>query len=213
MMKLVVFGATGGTGRCVVEQALASGHDVTAVVRDPKRLPLRHERLRVSRADVFRSAEIGPQMVGADAVLSALGPRTYRAETTVCYRAIGSILGAMRETGVLRLACISAAPVGSVGKEDAFLYKFVARPLLRTVLKGLYGDLALMEGEVRQSGTDWTIFRPPRLTDGPRTGRYRLGRDQNVVVGNSISRADLAYAMLDSLEDPASIRVTFGIGY
>ena len=59
-MNLVVFGATGGTGRCVVEQALASGHDVTAVVRDPEGLPLRHERLRVVRAYVFQSAEIEP---------------------------------------------------------------------------------------------------------------------------------------------------------
>ena len=159
-MKLVVFGATGGTGRCVVEQALASGHDVTAVVRDPEGLPLRHERLRVVRADVFQSAEIEPQMVGADAVLSALGPHTYRTETTVCSRAIESILGAMREAGVRRLACVSAAPVGSVGKEDTFLYRFVARPLLRAVFKGLYEDLAVMEGEVRRSSIHWTIFRP-----------------------------------------------------
>jgi putative NADH-flavin reductase len=210
-MKLVVFGATGGTGRCIVEQALTSGHDVTAVVRDPEGLPLRHERLWVVRADVFQSAEIAPQMVGADAVLSALGPHTYRAETTMCSRAIQSILGAMRETGVLRLACVSAAPVGSVGKEDTFLYRFLARPLLRTIFKGVYEDLAVMEGNVRRSGINWTILRPPRLIDGPRTGRYRLGRGQNL--GNSISRADLADAMLESLDDPASIRVTFGIGY
>lgn len=212
-MKLVVFGATGGTGRCMVEQALASGHDVTAVVRDPAGLPIRHERLRVVRADVFQSAEIEPGMVGADAVVSALGPRTYRTETTVCSRAIEGILGAMRGAGVRRLACISAAPVGPVGKEYTFPYRFVARPLLWAVFKGLYEDLSAMEGEVRRSGTEWTIFRPPRLTDGLRTGRYRLGRDQNVVGGNSISRADLAEAMLDSLGDPAAIRATFGIGY
>ena len=112
-MKLVVFGATGGTGGCIVEQSLASGHDVTAVVRDPEGLPLRHERLRVVRADVFQSADIESQMAGADAVLSALGPHTYRAKTTVCSRAIESILGAMREAGVRRLACVSAVPVGS----------------------------------------------------------------------------------------------------
>ena len=212
-MKLVVFGATGGTGRCIVEQALASGHDVTAVVRDAARLPVRHERLRVVRADVFQGAEIGSLMVGADAVLSALGPHGYRAETTVCARSIQSILGAMQEVGVQRLACISAAPVGSAGKEDTSLYRYVARPLLRAVFKGVYADLAVMEGEVRGSGTDWTILRPPRLTDGPRKGRYRLGYDQSVVGANSISRADLAEAMLHSLEDPAAIRVTLDIGY
>jgi len=212
-MKLVVFGATGGTGRCIVEQALTSGHDVVAIVRDPEGLPLSHERQRVVRADVFQSAEIVSRMAGADAVLSALGPHTYRAGTTVCSRAIQSILGAMREMGVRRLACVSAAPVGPVGKEDTLLYRYVARPLLRAVFKGLYEDLALMEGEVCRSGIDWTIFRPPRLTEGPRTGRYRLGYDQSVVGGYAISRADLADAMLGSLDDPAAIRVTFGIGY
>jgi putative NADH-flavin reductase len=213
VMKLVVFGATGGTGRCVVEQALASGHDVTAVARDPEGLPLRHERLRVVRADVFQSSEIGPLMIGADAVLSALGPHSYSAKTTVCSRGIQSILGAMRETGVRRLACVSAAPVGSVGKQDTLVYRFLARPLLWTVFKGAYQDMAVMESKVRRSGIDWTIFRPPRLTNGTRTGRYRLGRDQNVVGSSSVSRADLAEAMLSSLEDPAAIRVTFGIGY
>lgn len=212
-MRLVVFGATGGTGRCLIEQALDSGHDVTAVVRDPEGLPLSHKRLRTVRADVFRSTEIGPQMAGADAVVSALGPRTYRAQTTVCSQATESILGAMRETGVRRLACISAAPVGAVGKEDTLPYRFVARPLLWAVFKGLYQDLTVMEGKVRRSDTDWTIFRPPRLTNGPRTGRYRLGRDRNVRGGDSISRADLAGAMLGGLEDPAAVRATFGIGY
>jgi putative NADH-flavin reductase len=212
-MRLVVFGTTGRTGGRIVEQALASGHDVTAVVRNPERLPLRHERLRVVCADVFTSAELGPLMVGADAVLSAIGPHSYRAETTVCARSIQSILGAMREVGVRRLACISAAPVGSAGKEDTSLYRYVARPLLRTVFKGVYADLAVMEDEVRRSGSDWTIFRPPRLTNGFRTGRYRLGYDQGVVGASSISRADLAEAMLFSLEDPAAIRTTIGIGY
>lgn len=213
VMRLVVFGATGGTGGRIVEQALASGHGVTAVVRDPGRLQLRHERLKVVRADVFRSEEIRPLMVGADAVLSALGPHTYRAETTVCSRSIRSILGAMREVGVGRLVCISAAPVGSAGKDDTFLYRFVARPLVRVIFKGVYQDLAVMEAEVRRSGTDWTIFRPPRLTDGPRTGRYRLGHDRNVVGASTISRADLADAVLGSLADPATIRRTVGIGY
>ena len=212
-MKLVVFGATGGTGKCIVEQALASGDEVTAVARDPGRMPVRHERLRVIRADVFRSGDIEPSMVGADAVVSALGPSTYRAETTVCSMATESILDAMRTSGVRRFACISAAPVGPVGKGDTAMYRFVARPVLRAVFKELYDDLAVMEGEVRQSGTEWTIFRPPRLTDGPRTGGYRTVPDQSVPGGYSISRADLADAILGSLEDPASIGTTLGLGY
>lgn len=212
-MKLIVFGATGGTGRCIVQQALDSGHDVTAVVRDPARMPLRHERMQVVRADVFEGEEIEPVLADADAVVSALGPRTYRAQTTVCSLGTRSILGTMRRSGVRRFVCISAAPVGSVDKADTIPYRFVARPLLRILLKGLYDDLALMEEEVRQCGTDWTIFRPPRLTDGPRTGRYRMAPDHNVPGGYSISRADLAEAILRCLDDPRSVGTTFGIGY
>lgn len=89
----------------------------------------------------------------------------------------------------------------------------MARPLVRAIFKGVYKDLAEMEAEVRSSGIDWTIFRPPRLTDRPRTGRYRLGYDQNVVGSSTISRADLADAMLGRLGDPAAIRRTVGIGY
>lgn len=212
-MKLIIFGATGGTGKCLVEQALASGNEVTAVVRDPGRMPVRHERLRVVRADVFRSGDIEPSMAGADAALSALGPSTYRAETTVCSLATASILDAMRASGVGRFACVSAAPVGPVGDGDSVLYRYAARPLLRAVFKGLYDDLAVMEGEVRKSGTEWTIFRPPRLTDGPRTGSYRMVPDYSVPGGYSISRADLADAILESLGDSSSIRATLALGY
>lgn len=212
-MKLVVFGASGGTGKCVVEQALGSGHDVTAVVRDPSRMQLHHDRLRVIRADVFESEEIESALVGAGAVISALGPRSYRVQSTVCSRGTGSILSAMRKTEVRRFVGVSAAPVGSVDKNDEILYRFVARPLLRMFLKGLYDDLAVMESEVRRSGTDWTIFRPPRLTDGPLTGRYRTAQDHNVRGGYSISRADLADAILRRLDDPGAIGTTFGIGY
>jgi putative NADH-flavin reductase len=212
-MKMLVFGATGGTGRCVVEQALASGHDVTAVVRAPARMRLRHERMRVTPADVFETEEIEPTLAGADAVVSALGPRSYRAQSTVCSLAVSSILSAMQEMEVRRFVCVSAAPVGSVDKGDRVLYRFVARPLLRLLFKGLYDDLAAMEEKVRQSGTAWTIFRPPRLTDGPVTGRYRIAPDHNVSGGYSISRADLAEAILQSLDDPGSVGTTFGIGY
>lgn len=212
-MKLVVFGATGGTGKCIVEQALASGDEVTAVVRDPGRITVRHERLQVIQADVFRSGEIEPSMIGADAVVSALGPSTYRAETTVCSMATESILDAMQTSGVRRFACISAAPVGPVGKGDTAVYRFVARPVIGAIFKGLYADLAVMEGEVRQSGTEWTIFRPPRLTDGQHTGSYKMVPDHSVPGGYSISRADLADAILESLGDPASIGMALGVAY
>lgn len=211
--RLVVFGATGGTGRRLVEQALAAGHGVTAVVRDPARLPVQHERLGVVRADVLDPAEIGQALEGADAAVSALGPRSYRAPATVCSAGTASILGVMREVAVRRFVAISAAPVAVDDPGDKLLYRLAVRPVLRTLLKNSYDDMALMEQEVRRSGRDWTIFRPPRLTDEPRTGRYRTALNQNVPGGYFLSRADLADAILRRLDDTGTFGATVGVGY
>ena len=196
-----------------MEQALAAGHGVTAVVRDPARLPMQHERLEVARADVLDPAEIGPALAGADAAVTALGPRSYRAPTNVCSAGTAAVLGAMRAAGVRRFVCVSAAPVATDDPGDGLLYRITVRPLLRALLKNSYDDMALMEEEARRSGLDWTIFRPPRLTGGPLTGRYRTALNQNVPGGYSVSRADLADAMLRRLDDPASIGATVGVGY
>ena len=212
-MKLVVFGATGGTGRQVVEQALEAGHEVTAVVRDPAGLPARHERLRVVKADVLDPAEIEPTFSGADAVVSALGSRSMRAPSSICSAGTGSILEAMEKTDVRRFICVSAAPIADVDKEDPLPYRLVVRPLLWTIFRRVYEDMALMEEAVRRSETEWTILHPPRLTDRPRTGRYRTALDRNVPNGNFISRADLADAILRHLEDSGSTKTTVGIGY
>jgi putative NADH-flavin reductase len=212
-MKVVVFGATGGTVRRVVGQGLAAGHELTAVVRDPARLPVRHERLEVARAEVLEPAQIVSALAGADAAVSALGPRSYRAPTTVCSASARSILAAMDRAGVRRFVCVSAAPVAVDDPGDKLLYRLAVRPVLRRLLKNSYEDMARMEDQVRRSGLDWTIFRPPRLTDGPRTGRYRTALNQNVPGGYFLSRADLADAILRRLDDPGSVGATVGVGY
>ncbi len=213
-MKLVVFGATGGTGRRPVEQALAAGHEVTAVVRDEARLLARNGRLRVLEADVLEPAEIQPALAGADVAVSALGARSYRAATTICSAGTGSILQAMRAAGVRRFVAISAAPVATEEDPgDPALYRLAVRPLLWMVFKGSYEDMTLMEQQVRRSGVEWTIFRPPRLTDKPLTGRYRMALNRNVPGGYAISRADLADAILRRLDDPDAVEATVGIGY
>jgi putative NADH-flavin reductase len=207
-MRLAVFGATGGTGRQLVEQALAQGHEVTAVVRDPARLPVEHSRLRVVQADVFDPASIKPALEGTDAVLSALGPPPPpRADdVTVCSRAVRSILQAMLDAGVRRIVVVS----GAWDPGDGALHRVLLRPLLHRVFGRLYADVALMEAQLQDSSTEWTIFRPPLLTNGPLSGRYRtmLGRNAS---GFRVSRADLADAMLRSLEDAATVRTTVGI--
>ena len=208
-MRLAVFGAT---GRCLLGQALDAGHEVTGVVRNPARLGRRHERLRVLRADVLDPAAMKTVLAGTDAAVSALGPRSYRAPTTVCSAGTASILGAMQATGVRRFVCVSAAPVAIGDPGDEFLYRLAVRPLLRRLLENSYDDMALME-EVRRSGLDWTILRPPRLTDGPPTGRYRTALGRNVPGGYSVSRADLNDAILRRLDDPGFFGATVGVGY
>ncbi|MQA13442.1 MAG: NAD(P)H-binding protein [Pseudonocardiaceae bacterium] len=212
-MWLTVFGATGGTGRHLVSRGLQAGHRVTAVVRDPARLDARHDRLEIVRADVLEPGAIEAAVAGRDAVVSALGPRGGRGPTTVCSAGTASVLTAMQATGVRRFVGISAAPVAVDDEGDRLLYRLTARPLLRALFTHVYADLALMEAQLRRSDVDWIVLRAPRLTDKPAAGHYRTALNGNVPGGYVISRADLADAILDRLDDPAAIRATVGIGY
>ena len=122
-----------------------------------------------------------------------------------------NIIQAMRTTGVRRLVAVSAAPL-SGDDGDTLPSRLLLTPLLWALLRPVYADMARMEDEIRQSGLDWTIVRPPRLTDKPPTGRYRTALNRGVRGGYTISRADLASAILTLLDDPTSIRAAVGIG-
>jgi putative NADH-flavin reductase len=212
-MRLTIFGASGQTGRQLLTQALHAGHTVTAVVRNPTRLPEPHQRLQVVVADVLDPAAIQPAVAGADAVISALGPHPPRNRSSIMSAATASILAAMQTTGTSRLVVVSAAPVATDDHGTTLPYRLLFGPLLRTLLRGLYADMAIMEEAIRRSGVDWTILRPPWLSDGPRTGSYRQAKDSNLRGGSRISRADLADAILASLDDPDTVKATIAIGY
>ncbi len=186
-MRLKVFGATGGTGRQLLDQACGAGHEVTAVVRDPSRLLPPHPQLTVVSTDVMDPAAIGPAIAGQDAVVSAIGPRNRRAPSTVCADSAFSIIQAMRAEGVQRLVVVSASGM-HIDDGDGPLTRLVVKPILNTVLKHSFADLRRMEGLVRASGLEWTILRPPMLTDGPRTGTYRSAVDHNMRGGIRVSR-------------------------
>jgi putative NADH-flavin reductase len=213
VMRLTIFGASGQTGRHLVTQALDAGHHLTAVVRDPTRLPVRHQRLEVVTADVLDPAAIEPAVAGADAAVSALGPRSYRTAPSIISAGTASILAAMRAAGTSRLVVVSAAPVASDDHGTTLPYRLLVGPLLRALLRRGYADMTLMEQATRRSGVDWTILRPPRLTDGPRTGTWRQATDANLRRGYRISRADLAAAILASLDDPDTVKATIAVGY
>lgn len=205
-MRLTIFGATGRTGTHLVRQALDEGHNVTAVLRDPARLGVpAHERLRVITADLADPASIGPAVEGADAVLSALGPRG-RGPSTICEVGTRSIIEAMGKTGVRRLVvCSAAGAFPDAG--DGPVTRYVAKPLvLNRILKHTFADLRRAEKEVRACDLDWTIVRPPRLTNKPPTGRYRTRTDLNIRGGRSICRADVATSMLALITDDSYVR-------
>jgi len=218
IMKLVIFGATGGTGSCLVEQAVAAGHEVTAVVRDPGRLAVTdrlgaagRQRLRIVTADVMDPAMITPVVAGADAVLSALGPHG-NGPTTISQDSVRSIIQAMQKSGIRRLLTVSGSVVTDAG-EGPFM-RYLAKPLVRrTALRHVCADMRRAEEEVRESDLDWTIMRPPRLTGKAATGTYRTAVDRNLPRGYTVSRADLAACMLTLLADAATVRRHVCIAY
>jgi putative NADH-flavin reductase len=203
-MKLIIFGATGATGTCLVEQAIAAGHDVTAIVRDPARLTVpAHQRLTVVTANVMDSAAISSAMDGAGAVLTALGPRG-TGPTSISHDSVASIIQAMQKTGTRRLITVSGSVVSDEG-ESPYL-RYLLKPVARvTFLRHVCADMRTAEAAVRDSDLDWTIMRPPALTSKPAKGTYRTAIDRNLPHGFSVSRADLAACMLTLVDDQESV--------
>jgi len=207
-MRIAVLGATGGTGRLLAEQALAAGHQVVAVVRDRSRMgdlmPTDIVEAEASDSDAMASA-----ISGVDAVASCLGPRRGEPGSHVPVRGMLATLDAMRQTGVERIIAVSAS--GWIVDGDDPLTRYLAKPILRRVLRDSFADLTEMERVLRASATRWTIMRPPMLVDRAPKERYRSRRDGNVRWGFSISRADLATAMLDALGDPTTLSATISV--
>jgi uncharacterized protein YbjT (DUF2867 family) len=172
-MKLTVFGASGGVGRLVVQQALAGGHDVTAVVRNPGRLPVAPaEGLQVATVlDVLDPVTLVPALTGRDAVISAIGPAGNKQARTgpIAGPAARSIVRAMDQAGVSRIAAISAAPVGPPAHDENVFVRALVLPLLRRLLSDLYADLADQEAALAASGTDWTVWSGRRCCSTSRT--------------------------------------------
>jgi putative NADH-flavin reductase len=198
-MRLTIFGASGRTGLLLVEQALAAGHAVTGFVRDPTRLTLRHERLTLVQGDATDPAPVGRAIEGADAVVSALGP-VRGGPKAILAAATPHMLAAMARHGVRRLVSLTGAGVAAPEDRPKLM-----NHLIKFALTTLAGDV-LRDGEeharlIQASGLDWVIVRAPVLSDGPYTGRYRVGW-VGINTGARISRADLAAFMLTQVTDP-----------
>ncbi len=191
-MRVLLFGATGGTGREIVRQAREQGHDVT-------------EFTRAAYGDVTADREaVAGAIHGQDAVISALGRGNSFKSEQLMSRAMDIILPAMKREGVRRLIVTSAFGVG----ESFYEAPIMARLFFRTALRHIYADKAIADDFVRHSGLDWTIVCPTKLTDGPRTGSYRAGEHLELRGMPKISRADAADFIVKQLNDPAWIGKT-----
>ena len=200
-MKIIVFGATGGTGKLIVTQALAKGHSVTAFVRTPEGLP-QDPHLRVIQGDVFDFGAVVDAVRGHRAVLSALGARTRKREDILA-RAIPHILEGMRQEYVNRLIVLGAAGAHKdYGKYQNALTTLALWTAKKTALKHPFIDQAAQERLIAASDVDYTIVRAPRLMDGPFTGKYRVLPDALPPGALRINRADVADFMLQQLTDP-----------
>ena len=219
-MKLTIFAATGGIGQQLLDQATAAGHDVTAVVRNPGKLT---QQVRTVTADLAGAdpAALEPAVAGADAVLSALGPHS-NADAGIAAPGTRSIVATMQATRVRRIVVVSAAPVGTVASPgnphppkhdagDGFFMRHLFSRIASARFGKVYDDLAAMEDILRDSSLDWTVVRPPQLTDKPLTGSYRTAVGQNLRGGLSVPRADVAHFMLKVLGQPETIGRVIGI--
>lgn len=202
-MKLTLFGATGRTGRLLLEQALAAGHMVTVLVRTPAKLAWTHERLKLIAGDVRDAACVEEAMTGAEGVLSVLGPANNKPEFEVS-RGVGHIIGAMHKQHVSRLILSIGAGVRDPQDVPGLADQFFGL-LVKALARNVYEDMRQVSDRVRASDLEWTIVRVPMLTDDPKTGSVRvsyLGKG----AGFRLARADLAEFMLKQVRDETYLK-------
>ena len=205
VMNILIVGATRGIGRQLLEQALTSGHAVTALVRDPQRLATQHERLRVVKGDILDSDSVALAMAGQEAVCCTIGVKAPWLWVTVFSKGTKNLLQAMKKSGVRRLMCVTGIGAGDSKGHGGFLYDCIFYPLL---LKPVYADKDRQESLIKASDVDWTIVRPGFLTNGPLTKNYRMLTNMIGVTAGRISRADVAHFMLKEIESKQYLRQT-----
>lgn len=207
--RLLIVGATGGTGREVLVRALARGFEVTALVRNPSRLRLAHPRLTVVQGDVLDYDSVETAMRGQAAVLSALGHKRFFYPTRILSDGTRNLVRAMDRHGVRRFVCVTSLGIGDSAGRLGLPYTLFVIP---AVLPFYFWDKARQERVIASSHLDWVIVRPGVLTNGARRGRTRQGaRVGSYLWPVLVSRADVAEFMLAQLESNTYLRSAPGV--
>jgi putative NADH-flavin reductase len=195
-MKLLILGATGPSGRHLVDQALQAGDEVTALVRNPTAISDLAGQVTINEGDATSQTDVSAAMPGHDVVISALGAG--RSLTSDVYpRAARVVVNAAREWDVWRLVWLSSHGVGDTLESASIAQKL----MYRTMLRSIYAEKEAADSLVRTSGLDWTLVYPVRLTHGPATGVFRSDDRLPMRGLPTISRADVATFMLAATRD------------
>ncbi len=203
-MKIIVFGASGNTGRQLVEQALEAGYEVVAYVRNPSKLNISNEHLTVIQGELSDAALIESAIKGTSAVLSALGPRGGSKNKPLTH-GMQNIIAAMKNQGVRRLIMTSTLSAKDSKDKPDFRTKAMVN-LVKTTMHAAYEDIVSVAETVRASDLDWTIVRLAILNNKPKSGKVKVGYVGTGEVKTQIRRADIADFMLKQIEDTKYLR-------
>ena len=203
-MKILVIGGTHGIGLKVVEEALVAGHAVTVLARNPDKIKIKDENLRVTKGDVLDPAAVESAVRDQEIVCLSLGVKTIM-PVIVFSEGTKNTIEAMKKNGARLLIAITGIGAGDSRGHGGFFYDKLLLPLL---LKRAYADKDLQEELIRASDLDWIIVRPGALTNGPATGKYRAITDLAGVKAGKISRSDVAHFMLEQAKSPTFLHKT-----
>lgn len=201
---LALFGGSGATGQAIICEAVQRGIGVRGLLREGSSLGEHGGQVIEIRGSLTDAGAIAQTLKDADAVSIVIGPRPPYREA-FCARATGLILETMRRHGITRVVCQTGAMIGDYPANQSFLLKQMAK-LFQRQRPEIARDRAEQERGIRASGLEWTLIKPPRLTNGPRSKRFKAGADLKAGLLSSVSRTDVAAFTLDEVLSPSHIR-------
>ncbi|XP_041856459.1 flavin reductase (NADPH)-like [Melanotaenia boesemani] len=211
-MKIALLGATGQTGQYLVKQALEQGHTVTAIVRNPAKLTVHHDNLKVVKADIFSADSLKTHFKGQDVVMSCLGfPASFFSGVTGYTMSMAAVVSAMQETRVNRVITMTSWYTDpNSGTQSSYFIRFLLLPLIRSVLTNMYE----MEHFLKKTeDINWTVVRPPGLKNLPATAQeflthegYFVPESNGQPARSAVGRGDVARFMLSLLNSNAWVK-------